>query len=453
MSGIQTRLNEAQTLIENQVTTELTNISIRTGPFTTATLHLRNENSMYPTGGDRWPGTQIYGITFKHIPASEPQGPDELKRVEGLLRSRHPTYQNLMKALFESNRITGNFDDTNSWYYGNGSAEYIRVPPSIPHQISHFVKTVLLASSHTRSTPEFQTWASEMNIVLSKRYAGYDAFKRQVFEGRNFQGQFEDALSWKGLEHHDNLEDFRMPFDMCGFLKALGKGSPFYISDQDIVVRLRGTTVKEDQMRQAAKKFSSIHALISNGPKGLLVNDNRRLLIYFYFVIVIVTITVSAIMTDWLNGPFEVAGCILTLMVSIPALWSFMSNEQDPVWAALRGQRYLYDDKDVVETFGITQLEVAIYGLVDGGCPFLSNERMSHNPDKGTNLIKPGPNALTATEDLRKVGIFVGNHMARRVWEDTNYTVVRNNNQELHITDQPSKTIWSTGVRSEIGVG
>lgn len=86
---------------------------------------------MYPSGGDKMPSTQIYCITFKHIPASERTFHSKLLRVEDLLRARYPTFEIAMKTLLESNHVTGNYYDTNIWSYVHDGTEYFRAPPNI----------------------------------------------------------------------------------------------------------------------------------------------------------------------------------------------------------------------------------------------------------------------------------------------------------------------------------
>ena len=452
MSGIQRRLTNAQRQIESLLTDDPEPVTIRTGPITWKKVFIRNEEFKRSSRGGHAAGNEVFGFTFKDIPEVHSGGPEAVHKVENTLRLQYPKYIDAVIKIFEYNNMRGDVRDPASWSHLIGGTS-ITQPEFVPDDIFIFIKLVTLTPLEARKTADFSQWLL-MNIVsLEDIHKGYDAFKRIFFDVWEIKGQFEDILSWNQLDPDDNLQGLAAPKEIKGFFKALGRQSDFYVFKKGTAIKLRGETVSKEQIRQTAKKMWAIRALISRGPKGLLINDDRRLLLYLYFVCVVVLITFSATKTTWMNGPFEVAGSLLTLLVSIPALWTFMSSEQDPVWAALRGQRYLYDDQDVMKTFSINELEVAIYGLVDGGCPFLSNERMCHNPDKGTDLIKRGPEALTTTKELRKVGILIGHHMARRIWEKNNYTVIRNENQELYITEEISTATWCTGVRTEMRVG
>ena len=451
MSGIRKRLSKAQDKVEFLIAEDPISISVRTGPFRVKKVSFQNRKFLRATGGDRRHGCEIYGYIFKSIPEDEPTGIEAIKKVEQLLRSRYPKYKDALKRVFEQNSLQGDPSDVGTWYLPFESAKFIE-DSELPYDIIDFVKIVLRTSRATRSGHEFRKWRTSTENELSKRHEGYDAFKLTFFESKKIQGDFNDMLSWEGLHYDDNLTDMIAPTEMRGFLKAVGRKAYFFISNRGIVCRLRGEVVSTERLKECAMKMWAIEALISYGPKGLLIHDDRRLLLYVYLLLAIAAVVIVTIITDWLESPFEVLASLLILLISVPALWSFVSNEQDPVWTALRGQRYLYDDEDVMKTFDIDELDAAIFGLVDGGCRFLSNERMCHNPDEGSDLIKPGPNALTNTKQLRKVGIFVGHHLARRCWEKTNYTVVRNN-QELHITFEPSLASWSTGLRSELPVG
>ena len=419
MSGIQRRLINAQKEIEFLVTDDPELVTIRTGPFTWKKVFLRNEEFNRSSRGGHAAGDEIYGFTFKDIPSNHSKGPEAVYAVENTLRWQYPKYIDAVSRIFEYNNMRGNVKDLSSWFPW---ATSILQPEFVPDEIFNFIKLVTLTPLEARKSAEFCQFLIKNVVSLENTHKGYDTFKRIFFDEWKIEGQFEDILSWNQLDPDDNLRGLVAPKEIRGFFKALGRRSHFYVSRGGTAVKLRGETVSNEEMKQTAKKMWAIRALISRGPKGLLVYDDRRFLLYLYFICVITLVTFSAIKTTWMNGPFEVAGSLLTLLVSIPALWTFMSSEADPVWAALRGQRYLYDDEDVVKTFSISELEVAIYGLVDGGCPFLSNARMCHNPDKGTDLIKPGPEALTTTRELRKVGILVGHHMARRIWEKNNYS-------------------------------
>lgn len=217
----------------------------------------------------------------------------------------------------------------------------------------------------------------------------------QFMEEFELQGIATDFTSWSkytNLNFHYKMNRYNESPRLKGLFAASAKQSRYFIEKSEGIVVLRPMEVaSQEEIKKSLDKIFVAMVLSKYDDQGVIVPSlSRAFTIYAWLISTIILVTYGSI-SGWSSiqifskDYFEV---LVFVSVSVPALIQYVSDEPAVIKNALRANRVLWKNSQVMNYFGLNTFDYAVMGLINSPMWLVSSSTGSYLLRGGHDKLK-----------------------------------------------------------------